>query len=61
MSDGLLTQKEAAHFLKLSVRQIRRLPLRRVKFGRLVRYQLIDLENYVALHVEGPAKRKRAA
>jgi hypothetical protein len=61
MTEGLLTPKEAAHFLKLSVRQLQRIAIHRVRFGRLVRYRQDDLERYVQLHVEGPSKRRSAA
>ncbi len=52
-SDGedgyLLTPQEVAHWLRVSVRQVLRLPINRIKLGhRTVRYREGDVRRYVS-------------
>lgn len=47
MDSPLLTREEAAEYLRLSPKSLDRLPVPRVKLGRLVRYSLSDLAAYV--------------
>jgi hypothetical protein len=47
---GLLTPKQAAVWLACSVRTLYNLPIRRVKVGRLTRYDVRDLQLYADLH-----------
>ena len=57
MSDTLLTKKDAAEQLKVSVRTIDRLrarkELRFVTVGRQVRFQTADLDALIAKQVQG--------
>lgn len=56
----LVKRKDAAPMLGLSLRQLDRLPLRRVKQGRLVSYYRSDLEQWVSIHTEPPRRRNAA-
>lgn len=47
---GLLTPKQAAAWLACSVRTLYNLPIRRVKLGRLTRYDVRDLQLFADLH-----------
>jgi hypothetical protein len=47
---GLLTPKEAADWLHISRSTLYTLPIRRIKIGRCSRYELSDLEVFVALN-----------
>jgi len=47
---GLLTPKQAAKWLACSLRTLYNLPIRRVKVGRLTRYDVRDLQLYADLH-----------
>jgi len=47
---GLLTPREAAAWLKVSVRLLAALPIRRVRIGRLVRYDPQDLQLFADLN-----------
>lgn len=47
--DYLLTTREVAGWLKLSTRQVLRLPIRRLKLGyRTIRYREEDVRRYVS-------------
>lgn len=47
---ALMTRKEAARYLAVSERTMRRLPLRTVKVGASVRYIVTDLDTYINLN-----------
>ncbi len=61
MSNSLLTAKEAARYLAVSVRHLRRLPIRRARIGARVKYLVSDLDLFIAVRMESPARRSRAA
>lgn len=44
----LLTQQDVADRLGVSVRTVRRLKIKRVMLGRLVRYRAEDVDRYIA-------------
>lgn len=48
MVEGLLTPKQVAKLLGVSVKTVLRLPIRRVPLGpRMVRYELADVQDYI--------------
>jgi len=47
---GLLKPREAAEWLKVSPGLLKKLPIRRVRVGRLVRYDVRDLQQYADLN-----------
>lgn len=52
---GLLTTKQAAAWLGISVRKFVTLGIRRVRIGRSVRYDPRDLQQYADLHGDRPS------
>lgn len=60
LEPALLTSKEAAKYLAIGERTLRRLAIRRVKIGVSVRYAVSDLDLFIALHATTPALRKSA-
>ena len=54
---GLLTTKEAAASLGISVRKFVALGIRRIQIGRAVRYDPRDLQQFIDLHADRPALR----
>jgi hypothetical protein len=57
---GLLTTKQAAAWLGISVRKFVTLGIRRVLIGRSVRYDPRDLVTYADTHGSRPAMRQSA-
>lgn len=47
---GLLKPREAAAWLRVSERLLKQLDIRRVRVGRLVRYDPIDLQQFADRH-----------
>lgn len=45
--ERLLTQRELAAYLQVHVRTVRRLPIRKCRVGRSVRYRVADVERYL--------------
>ena len=58
--DGLLTAREAARWLRVSLRTLYNLPIRRIKIGRCTRYDPKDLQLYADLHGSQPPLRRPA-
>ena len=62
MSDGLLTPKQAAAWLNVSLRTLYNLPIRHIKIGALRRYDPADLRMYVDLSASAkPLRIPRAS
>lgn len=62
MSDGLMTPKQAAAWLNVSLRTLYNLPIRHVKIGRLRRYDPRDLQLYADLNGDRtPVRLPRAS
>ena len=57
---ALLTVKEAAKYLSIGERTLRRLPIRKVKIGVSVRYAVSDLDLFIALNATTQPLRKTA-
>jgi hypothetical protein len=52
---GLLTTKQAAEWMRVSIRTFNGLGIRQVRFGeRIVRYDVRDLQQYADLHGDRP-------
>lgn len=47
MTAPLLTQKDVAALLRVTVRQVRNLRIKRVRIGRLVRYKTEDVQAFI--------------
>lgn len=60
LAPALLTPKDAAKYLSIGERTLRRLAIRRVKIGASVRYAVSDLDLFIALHGTTPSLRKSA-
>lgn len=61
MSDGLLTPREAAAFLRVSLRTLYNLNIRRIKIGRSTRFDPSDLRLFVALHADRKQLMEKAS
>jgi hypothetical protein len=55
ISPALMNREEAARYLAISERTLRRLPIRTVKIGASVRYLVSDLDIYISLHTRRSA------
>lgn len=54
----LLTPKQAAQYLSISLRALYNLPVRKIKIGRSARYEKSDLDLFIALNAtRQPLKR----
>lgn len=60
MTQGLLTTKQAAAWLGISVRKFVTLGIRRVQIGRAVRYDPRDLAAFADTHGSRPPVRHSA-
>lgn len=61
MSDGLLTPREAAAYLRVSLRTLYNLNIRRIKIGRSTRFDPSDLRLFVALNADRKPLMDRAS
>lgn len=57
MANGLLTPKEAADWLSVSLRTLYNLPIRRIKLGKCTRYDPQDLQQFADLNGTRPPLR----
>lgn len=57
VTNGLLKPRDAAEWLKISLRTLANLDIRRVKIGKCVRYDVRDLQLYADLHGDRPRMR----
>ncbi len=55
---ALLTPKEAAHYLAISLRKLYTLPLRKVKIGAAARYEKTELDLFISLNATRPSIRR---
>lgn len=60
MMQGLLTTKQAAAWLGISVRKFVTLGIRRILIGRAVRYDVRDLEAWCDVNGSRPPARRTA-
>ncbi len=60
MSEGLLTPREAAAYLRISLRTLYNLNIRRIKIGRATRFDPSDLRLFVALNADRKQMMERA-
>jgi hypothetical protein len=58
VTPALLTPKEAAAYLAISLRKLYTLPLRRVKIGTAARYERSELDLFISLNATRPSIRK---
>lgn len=58
MIDPLLTPDKVAEILKVSPRTLRRMPLRRLKVGGLVRYSERAVREYIESCADGRSEEK---
>lgn len=56
-----LTPREAAKYLGVSLRTFQSYPIRKFKRGRIVRYDVRDLDQFYALNTVGPSPLKKAS
>lgn len=59
MTDGWMTRREAAEYLKVSTRQLARLPVPRAIVGRSPRYSRVVLEQYMQHNTLTPGQRRK--
>lgn len=57
MANGLLTPKQAADWLSVSLRTLYNLPIRRIKLGKCTRYDPQDLQQFADLNGTRPPLR----
>lgn len=57
---ALMTPKQAARYLAISLRKLYTLPIRKVKIGAAARYERSELDLFISLHATRPSIRKSA-
>lgn len=56
-----LTPQQAADYINVSLSTFRSYPIRKFKRGRIVRYDVRDLDQFLALNTVGPRLLKKAS